>query len=127
MKSFSKSAIFLLILTLLTMIKIVPIGILIIYLIISPITFFVYSLDKNAAENNTWRISENTLHLLSIFGGWPGALYAQQKLRHKTKKEPFRQIFMVTVFLNIAILIYLISPYGAWISNFLKELLKNLY
>lgn len=32
------------------------------------------------------RTQESTLHGLSLLGGWPGALIAQQVLRHKSKK-----------------------------------------
>ena len=43
------------------------------YLVVSTITYVVYANDKSKARNNEWRIQENTLHLLSVFGGWPGA------------------------------------------------------
>ncbi|GAB6070763.1 cold shock and DUF1294 domain-containing protein [Thiomicrorhabdus hydrogeniphila] len=68
----------------------------------SLLTFIVYWADKSAAQNGRWRTSENTLHILSLIGGWPGALMAQQKLRHKTQKQPFRSIFWLTVIANIA-------------------------
>jgi uncharacterized membrane protein YsdA (DUF1294 family) len=38
-----------------------------------------------------WRIKEDTLHVWSLAGGWPGAWFAQQVLRHKSRKESFRQ------------------------------------
>src|SRR5690606_34065621 len=53
-----------------------------VYLIASAIAFVAYALDKSAAKNGTWRTSESTLHVLAIAGGWPGALLAQQLLRH---------------------------------------------
>jgi len=59
--------------------------ILFLYVIASSVTFFVYVFDKAAAMNNRWRMSENTLHLLGIVGGWPGALVAQKMYRHKSK------------------------------------------
>jgi uncharacterized membrane protein YsdA (DUF1294 family) len=73
------------------------------YLIISLLAFIVYAKDKAAAKKGSWRIPESTLHLLSLLGGWPGALIAQQTLRHKSKKEPFRFIFWITVFLNCVV------------------------
>jgi uncharacterized membrane protein YsdA (DUF1294 family) len=40
---------------------------------------------------------ESNLHLLALAGGWPGALFAQQFLRHKSAKAEFRGTFWVTV------------------------------
>lgn len=79
--------------------------------------FMLYLLDKSAAEKGRRRIPEATLHNFALIGGWPGALFAQQLLRHKSKKETFRRIFWFTVFLNVSALAYLLSPYGAWITR----------
>jgi len=46
-------------------------------------------------------------------GGWPGALIAQQTLRHKSRKESFRAVFWVTVVLNCAVLGWLFTDAGA--------------
>jgi len=81
----------------------IPVG----YLGFSLLTFIVYWVDKSAAQKGSWRTSENTLHILSLIGGWPGAMVAQQKLRHKTQKQPFRSIFWLTVIANIAGLLWL--------------------
>lgn len=62
----------------------------------------MYALDKAAARHGRWRTSENTLHLIALAGGWPGALLAQQWLRHKTSKPSFIAVFWVTVALNVA-------------------------
>ncbi|MCB1057805.1 MAG: cold shock and DUF1294 domain-containing protein [Acidobacteria bacterium] len=78
----------------------IPPPILFIYLALSAFTFAAYALDKRAAKTGDWRISENTLHLLALAGGWPGAQIAQGLLRHKTQKQPFRGIFWATVVLN---------------------------
>jgi uncharacterized membrane protein YsdA (DUF1294 family) len=48
-----------------------------------------------AARKNNWRISENTLHLLSLGGDWVGGLFAQKLFRHKTVKQPFQSFFGV--------------------------------
>ncbi len=50
-----------------------------------------YAQDKEAAQLGNRRIPENTLHVMAFLGGWPAAWLAQQKLRHKTQKQPFRQ------------------------------------
>lgn len=91
----------------------IPVLILALYLVASLLTFFVYAADKSAAQKGTWRTNESTLHLLSLAGGWPGALIAQQKLRHKSQKQPFRFVFWVTVLLNSSVFIWLLTPDGA--------------
>ena len=82
------------------------------YLLLSLVTFVAYGLDKSAASKGTWRTPESTLHLLSVLGGWPGALVAQQKLRHKTIKKEFRVVFWTTVVLNCGVLLWLLTESG---------------
>ena len=69
---------------------IAPYWVIVIYLAMSSITFFFYYVDKSSAQKGEWRTPENTLHLLALLGGWPGALIAQQILRHKSQKITFR-------------------------------------
>lgn len=78
----------------------------------SVVTFFAYAFDKSAAQRGAWRTSEGTLHLLALAGGWPGALIAQQWLRHKSSKVEFRAVFWVTVVMNVAGFVVLASPAG---------------
>lgn len=80
------------------------------YLAASIVTFIVYAVDKSAATNGRWRVSENTLLLLGVIGGWPGAIVAQQTLRHKTKKASFRSAFWVTVLLNVLAFVVFATP-----------------
>jgi len=80
------------------------------YVIAGGITFLAYAADKSAARNGSWRTPESTLHLLALAGGWPGALLAQQFLRHKSAKREFRQVFWLTVALNVAAFVVLASP-----------------
>ncbi|OYT99953.1 MAG: DNA-binding protein [Burkholderiales bacterium PBB1] len=68
----------------------------------SLLALFVYAFDKSAAVSGRWRTPESTLHLLAVAGGWPGALLAQQMLRHKTTKAKFVVVFWATVALNLA-------------------------
>jgi uncharacterized membrane protein YsdA (DUF1294 family)/cold shock CspA family protein len=91
----------------------IPPLILALYMVVSLITFIMYAVDKSAAKKGAWRTQESTLHLLSLAGGWPGALFAQQKLRHKTKKRSFRFAFWVTVLLNCGAFVWLLTPTGA--------------
>lgn len=79
---------------------------------LSALTFVIYAMDKSAAQSGQWRTKESTLHLLALGGGWPGALVAQQVLRHKSAKTEFRAVFWLTVLLNVAALVYICSPAG---------------
>ncbi len=78
--------------------------------IINVMTYWFYGQDKEAAQNGNRRVPENTLHFLSFLGGWPAAWLAQQRLRHKTQKQPFRKIYFCTIGLNILLILWLISP-----------------
>ncbi|NVF14171.1 DUF1294 domain-containing protein [Vreelandella maris] len=72
------------------------------YAVISMLAYITYAIDKKAAINNRRRVSEKTLHLLGVMGGWPGAFLAQQRLRHKTQKTAFQVTFWLTVVVNLA-------------------------
>ncbi len=80
------------------------------YLALSALTLGVYAVDKSAAKAGRMRIRERTLHLLSIAGGWPGALIGQQWLRHKSVKASFRRVYWVTVVLNVVAFAMLCTP-----------------
>ena len=75
--------------------------------------FVAYWIDKRAARTGRWRTRESTLHLLALVGGWPGALVAQQHLRHKSAKTSFRAVFWATVLLNCGALGLCLTPAGA--------------
>ncbi|MBU4264064.1 MAG: cold shock and DUF1294 domain-containing protein [Proteobacteria bacterium] len=97
----------------------------VLYLVVSLFTFIMYAVDKSAAQKGAWRTKESTLHLLSLAGGWPGALVAQQKLRHKSRKQPFRFVFWVTVILNCGALGWFFTATGAttlefWIADIVQ-------
>ncbi len=89
------------------------------YLGLSLFTYLMYAWDKKAALAGAWRTPENTLHLLSLAGGWPGALLAQFQLRHKSRKQPFKAILWVTVFLNIGGYVWLFTDTG-------RELIRHI-
>lgn len=90
-----------------------PLLILVFYILASVLSFLFYLWDKASAKKGNWRTPEARLHMLSLLGGWPGALFAQQLLRHKTVKAEFRAVFWLTVMVNISALGFLVSPYGA--------------
>ncbi len=83
----------------------------------SVVAFVAYALDKSAARRDAARVSERTLLLLGLVGGWPGALVAQQAFRHKTRKRSFRRAFWGTVVLNVlALAVYLVVVEAPLIS-----------
>ena len=71
------------------------------YLAASAACFAAYALDKSAARAGARRTPERTLLLLGLAGGWPGAVLAQQWLRHKTRKQPFQNLFWLTVVVHL--------------------------
>jgi len=89
-----------------------PAWLALVYVGLSLVTFVAYAMDKSAAVQGQWRTPESTLHTLSLAGGWPGALLAQQYLRHKSTKAPFRAVFWLTVLGNVVGFVWLASPYG---------------
>lgn len=84
-------------------------------LLLSLLTFFVYGFDKNAAQAGRWRTAENTLHLLSLAGGWPGAWIAQRLFRHKVSKTNFMAVYWATVLAHLAAV-------GAWVGKLVPAL-----
>lgn len=77
-------------------------------------TYLAYAGDKRAAQSGAWRTPEQTLHLLALLGGWPAAWWAQQRLRHKSRKLAFRQLYWVTVLLHCTALALLVAR-PAWL------------
>lgn len=65
--------------------------------LLSLTTFVLYGWDKRRAIQGGERTPESTLHLLALFGGWPGALLAQPILRHKRAKRSFQVVFWLIV------------------------------
>jgi uncharacterized membrane protein YsdA (DUF1294 family) len=73
----------------------------------SAVCFIFYAIDKSAAKAGRWRTPESTLLLLGLCCGWPGAILAQQWLRHKTSKHCFQLAFWATVAVNLAVFAWL--------------------
>jgi uncharacterized membrane protein YsdA (DUF1294 family)/cold shock CspA family protein len=85
------------------------------YLAMSVLTYGVYARDKAAAARGAWRTPESSLHLLALAGGWPGAVLAQQFLRHKSAKTDFLVVFWLAVSINVGVLVFLSTTFArAW-------------
>jgi uncharacterized membrane protein YsdA (DUF1294 family)/cold shock CspA family protein len=66
-------------------------------LVVSAITYGMYAHDKARAISSGWRVKESALHLAELLGGWPGALLAQRRLRHKCSKGSYQFVFWCIV------------------------------
>lgn len=60
-------------------------------LVVNVAAFWAFAHDKRAAIAGARRISEDRLLALAFLGGSAGAKLGQKLLRHKLRKEPFRQ------------------------------------
>lgn len=87
-----------------------PPWLLVFYLTVSIVTYGIYRLDKSATQAGGKRMPERILHLLSLLGGWPGALIAQQFGRHKSNRAGFRRVFWSTVVVNSLAFLLICSP-----------------
>lgn len=80
------------------------------YLTLSILTMFLYGLDKANAAMRKWRVPEVYFYILELMGGWPGALIAQNDLRHKTRQTVYLMILRGIIALHLS----------AWVYYFLK-------
>lgn len=95
-----------------------PAWVITLYLVASVVTFVFYAMDKSAAGKDGRRAPESTLHLLSLLGGWPGALIAQRLLKHKSTKASFQMMFWITVVLNCVAFFWLFRRAAADLLGF---------
>ena len=85
-------------------------SILLIYLaIINVVTFFVYGIDKWKAKRAKWRIPEATLLGMAALGGSIGAWLGMKTWHHKTLHKKFKYGIPLILFVQIALLIWLIN------------------
>ncbi|NTV71448.1 MAG: DUF1294 domain-containing protein [Azonexaceae bacterium] len=94
-----------------------PVAVVGLYVGASLLAFAVYAWDKSAARGGHWRTAESTLHMIALFGGWPGALVAQRVLRHKSSKASFQRTFWATVLINCGVLAWSLTAKGAGVLH----------
>ncbi len=65
--------------------------------------FVLYGLDKKQAVIGGRRISEKTLHITALAGGFLGGLLGRVVFHHKTRKPIFLVILLVSLVLHIGL------------------------
>ncbi len=80
--------------------------------ILNAVTFFLYGMDKRAAQNSgMWRVPEATLLLLALLGGSPAAWFARKYFRHKTSKGTFVIRFWLVVLIQMCMVAWLLISF----------------
>lgn len=81
------------------------------YLFINVLSFILFGIDKRLAVKHKWRISEKTLLISFILGGFIGGGLGMSTWHHKTKKWYFK------LWLFVSIVIHLILLYNCYFSK----------
>ena len=72
----------------------------IVYIIILNILgYLIMYIDKRRAKKQQWRISEQTIFLITFLGGGIGTTLGMYTFRHKTKKIKF--IIGLIIYINV--------------------------
>lgn len=94
------------------------------YIGMSLFTFVVFAKDKYAAIKGKWRTPEIGLQLLSLFGGWPGALMARSWFRHKSQKQPFTAVLWLLIVFNVVLFAVALTPQGIELTSHIYRLAR---
>jgi uncharacterized membrane protein YsdA (DUF1294 family) len=104
----------------------VAIGIIGYVIAVNVLAYGAMALDKSYAELGKRRIPESTLLRLAVFGGSVGTVIAQQQIRHKTRKEPFRsRLAGIVVLQSLALVALVVALVIAGSSEALWQLLMS--
>lgn len=86
------------------------------FAILNLISFLVMGIDKRRAIKGLWRISESTLFIIALIGGSLGSIIGMRIFHHKTRHWYFVYGMPVILFLQIAVVFFLIySPLQIYI------------
>ena len=77
--------------------------------VINLISFTAMGVDKSKARKRSWRIPESTLFVLALIGGSIGSIAGMHLFRHKTRHWYFLYGMPAILFLQILIVIVLIT------------------
>ena len=94
--------------------KVLPLSVVVFFIAISVFTWLLFAWDKYKAIKGKWRIKEASLHLLSLVGGWPGALIALKSFNHKHSKAAFTRVLYLIVIIHLMMwggVIYYFNPW----------------
>ncbi|MEA2100862.1 MAG: DUF1294 domain-containing protein [Campylobacterota bacterium] len=77
------------------------------FLSVNIVSFFIFALDKFKSIKDTRRVSEKTLHTLSLLGGFIGSTSSMLLFRHKTRKRSFlvKHILIIVLWI-VGVFIY---------------------
>lgn len=78
-------------------------------LLINAAAFILMLVDKQKAKKKQWRIPEATLMGVAALGGSIGALAGMYTFRHKTKHPKFTVGIPLILFLQIAIVVFILG------------------
>ncbi|KAL0206614.1 hypothetical protein P9112_001921 [Eukaryota sp. TZLM1-RC] len=79
----------------------------VLYALCSYGAYRLFKKDKNAAQNNDWRISELQLHLAIVFSPY-GSWFAMLKLHHKTSKNSFKFMALLATVAHVLLIALLL-------------------
>ena len=95
---------------------------LLVYALLSVVCLLLYWKDKRQARQQGQRTPEKVLHGVELFGGWPGALLAQQLFRHKTRKVSYQVTFWAIVVVHQVVWADYLLLDGRWAGRVLAPL-----
>lgn len=79
------------------------------YFIMNLVGLIIMKVDKTRAKKHQYRISENNLWLVAIFGGAIGTTLGMQMFRHKTKHLSFKFGFPLLAALQLVLFFLLLT------------------
>lgn len=70
-------------------------------LLVNAVAFYLFVDDKRRSLDGSFRIRESRMLLVAAMGGSLGAVCAQRIIRHKTRKQPFADMLLLTLGLQL--------------------------
>jgi uncharacterized membrane protein YsdA (DUF1294 family)/cold shock CspA family protein len=101
-----------------------PLWVGLLYLIAGVGSYFLYFIDKRAAEKRQWREPERKLHLLDLTFGIIGGLVAQHVFRHKTYKQGFVTVTALITTLHVMMLGFIL--FGVYAPGTVGEFFQRV-